>query len=232
MINAADPASFEIGNVTGTRRILDAASRAGVSRFVHVSSLAAREPGLSLYGASKARSEELVEASPLSSAIVRPPAVYGPGDRETLELFRMANRGIILLPPGGRLSVVHVDDLSRLLLALAAPATPGSALVEPDDAREGGWTHHEFGKALGRAVGKKVVTLSTPRAILRAGAALDRMVRGETAKLTQDRVDYFCHPDWTVHPARGVPTKLWTPQVDTEKGLADTARWYRRKGWL
>ena len=232
VINAPDAPGFEAGNVAGTQRMLDAAKRVGVSRFVHVSSLAAREPGLSLYGASKARSEELVEAAPLSSAIVRPPAVYGPGDRETLELFRMANRGLVLLPPGGRLSVVHVDDLSRLLLALAAPATPGPALVEPDDAREGGWTHHEFGKALGRAVGRKVVTLSTPRAFLRAGAALDRMVRGERAKLTPDRVNYFCHPDWAVHPARGAPAELWTPQIDTQQGLADTARWYRQHGWL
>ena len=64
-----------------------------------VSSLAAREPKLSIYGASKAGSEALVGASPLPSAIVRPPAVYGPGDRETLELFRMAKRGFVLLPP-------------------------------------------------------------------------------------------------------------------------------------
>ena len=64
----------------------------------------------------------MVGASPLPSAIVRPPAVYGPGDKETLELFRMAKRGFVLLPPEGRLSLIHVDDLGRLLLALADPA--------------------------------------------------------------------------------------------------------------
>ena len=66
---------------------------------------------------SKARAEELVQSSGLDWAIVRPPAVYGPGDKETLELFRMAKRGLILLPPKGRLSLIHVDDLARLLLA-------------------------------------------------------------------------------------------------------------------
>ena len=82
--------------------MLAAATAGGVRRFVHVSSLAAREPKLSLYGASKYRSEELVMRSGLDWAIVRPPAVYGPGDRETLELFRMAKLGFMLMPPTGR----------------------------------------------------------------------------------------------------------------------------------
>ena len=62
VINAPNAAGFEAGNVTGTLAMLAAATAAGTQRFVHVSSLAAREPKLSQYGASKARSEELVEA--------------------------------------------------------------------------------------------------------------------------------------------------------------------------
>lgn len=232
VLNAPDAAGFEAGNVTGTAAMLAAAEKAGVKRFVHVSSLAAREPDLSLYGGSKARSEKLVEASPLSSAIVRPPAVYGPGDRETLELFKMAARGLVLLPPHGRLSVIHVDDLSRLLLALANPKCPPRLLVEPDDGRQGGWTHEAFGQALGQAVGRRVVTLSMPRPMLRLGAWIDGMLRGSAAKLTPDRVSYFCHPDWTVHPSRGAPESLWRPEIDTDEGLAATARWYRAEGWL
>ncbi|MFL6721387.1 MAG: NAD-dependent epimerase/dehydratase family protein, partial [Sphingomonas sp.] len=88
-ITAPTAAAFEKGNVTGTLAMLAAATAGGIHRFVHVSSLAAREPKLSLYGASKAKAEELVHSSGLDWAIVRPPAVYGPGDKETLELFRM-----------------------------------------------------------------------------------------------------------------------------------------------
>jgi uncharacterized protein YbjT (DUF2867 family) len=231
VINAPDYAGFEAGNVGGTAAILAAAKHGGVKRFVHVSSLAAREPELSLYGASKLRSEELVASSGLSTAIIRPPAVYGPGDREILELFKMAARGIVLLPPRGRLSVIHVDDLARLLLAVTDPAM-SDQLLEPDDGRVEGWSHEEFGKALGRAVGRRIVTVSTPRSILRLGARIDRFMRGKAAKLTPDRVSYFCHPDWTVHPSRGVADELWVPLIDTEKGLADTARWYRAEGWL
>ena len=232
VINARDPAGFEAGNVTGTSAVLRAAERAGTKRFVHVSSLAAREPKLSAYGASKAGSEALVAASSLSNAIVRPPAVYGPGDREMLELFRMAKRGLVLLPPGGRLSVIHADDLGRLLLALADPGAPNGLLVEPDDGRHRGWSHEEFGQALGRALGRRVVTFSTPRAILNLGAGIDRLVRRASAKLTPDRVAYFCHPDWMVDPGRGAPETLWRPEIDTETGLADTAKWYRQQRWL
>ena len=230
VINAADAAGFEAGNVTGTAFLLDAAEAAGVARFVHVSSLAAREPQLSLYGASKARSEALVQASPLSTAIVRPPAVYGPGDRETLELFRMAKRGLVVLPPQGRLSLIHVDDLAALLLAVAASAA--NLLVEPDDGRRGGWTHVEFGRALGQAVDRKVRTLSAPRALLTLAARADRLVRGDKAKLTPDRAAYFCHPDWTVAPDHTAPAELWQPRIGTEAGLAATANWYRAAGWL
>ena len=231
VVNAPDAAGFEAGNVIGTGAILAAAEQAGIPRFVHVSSLAAREPRLSLYGASKARSEALVAASPLATAIVRPPALYGPGDRELLDLFKMASRGFVLLPPPGRLSVLHADDLARLLLALIAPAAPSGVTIEPDDGH-GGWTHVEFGKALGAAVGRKVRTISMPRLALAAAARADRLLRGSRAKLTPDRAAYFSHSDWVADPARAVPPELWHPEIPTEQGLADTATWYRAAGWL
>jgi uncharacterized protein YbjT (DUF2867 family) len=222
----ADEAGFEAGNVRGTAAVLDAAEAAKARRFVHVSSLAAREPGLSLYGASKARSEALVRESGLDFAIVRPPAVYGPGDRETLDLFRMAERGLVLLPPEGRLSLIHADDLARLLIALATAKKP-PPLTEPDDGKPGGWSHRELAAALGEAVGRKGVAVSMPRAALRLGAVLDRMIRRDRAKLTPDRAAYFCHPDWVASPGLAPPPELWAPVIDTRQGLRATREWYQ-----
>jgi nucleoside-diphosphate-sugar epimerase len=232
VINAPDAAGFEAGNVAGTLAMLAAATAAGIHRFVHVSSLAAREPQLSLYGASKARAEDLVESSGLEWAIVRPPAVYGPGDRETLELFKMAKRGFVLLPPRGRVSLIHVDDLARLLLALTQRGVAKRLLLEPDDGRPDGWSHKEFAQALGRAVGRRNVSLSAPRPLLRVGAFLDGLFRRGRAKLTQDRAAYFSHPDWVAHPHNAPPSGLWHPQIETHQGLAATAAWYREQGWL
>ena len=61
---------------------------------------------------------------------------------------------------------------------------------------------------------------------------IDGLLRGPGAKLTPDRAAYFCHPDWTVHPSRGAPEALWRPVIDTDEGLAATARWYQAEGWL
>jgi nucleoside-diphosphate-sugar epimerase len=227
----ADAAGFEAGNVAGTRAMLDAAVAAGVKRFVHVSSLAAREPQLSLYGASKARSETLVKTAPLDWAIVRPPAVYGPGDRETLDLFKMAKAGVVLLPPKGRLSVIHVDDLADLLLALITVQAPSGLTIEPDDG-SGGYSHEDFAAMLGKAFDRKVLTLSMPSALVHAGAKIDRLLRGRKAKLTADRASYFSHPDWVVSAARGAPVDLWSPRIPTGRGVRETADWYRNEGWL
>lgn len=231
VVNAPDREGFAHGNITGTANMLAAAKGAGVRRFVHVSSLAGREPQLSAYGWSKREADALVKASGLDWTIVRPPAIYGPGDLEMLELFRVARFGLALLPPGGRISVIEVSDLGRLLLALAATDT-FSGEIDPDDGRAGGWTHPEFAHAIGRAVGRRVLALSLPKAVLMLGARVDRLLRGKRAKLTPDRVSYFCHPDWVADPANRAPTNLWAPQVETEAGLAETARWYRAKGLL
>lgn len=232
LINAPDRAGFEAVNVGGTAAMVDAARAAGVRRFVHISSLAAREPELSDYGWSKARAERVVAASGRDWTIVRPPAVYGPGDRETLELFKMARRGLALLPPKGRFSVIHVEDLCRLILALVdAPATLG-ATYEPDDGTENGWDHRHFARTLGRVFGKRATTLAMPKAVVKGAARLDRLVRGAKAKLTPDRARYFCHPDWVVAAVARPPATLWTPAIRTPTGLKATALWYQEQGWL
>jgi nucleoside-diphosphate-sugar epimerase len=232
VITGQGAAAFEKGNVEGTLAMLAAATAGGVRRFVHVSSLAAREPKLSLYGASKARAEELVHGSGLDWAIVRPPAVYGPGDRETLELFRMARLGVMLMPPKGRVSVIHADDLARLLLALAVADAPSNVLIEPDDGKPGGWTHREFARALGTAVGTRPAIVSSPGILLRLAARADQLLRRDKAKLTVDRAAYFSHRNWVVEPKRAAPRRLWRPEIETTEGLKDTAAWYREQGWL
>jgi len=158
VVNAPDREGFEMGNARGTMAVVDAMRQRGVRRLIHVSSLSAREPGLSDYGWSKELAERHVKASGLDWTIVRPPAIYGPGDREMLELFRMARRGIMLLPPGGRLSVIEVSDLARLFLTLAVEKDMKSLthVYEVDDGTPGGWDHMDFAQAIGRAVGRPV----------------------------------------------------------------------------
>ena len=234
-VNPPETSEFARGNVDGTLAVIRAARVAGVPRLVFVSSLTARQPGLSAYGASKARAERLVRASGLDWTIVRPPSVYGPRDVDNLELFRAAQWGVVPVPDNrGRFSVIHVGDLARLLVDLV----PGGELVthrsfEPDDGRRFGWTHGGFARAIGAAVGERGVrVLPLSPAMMRLASRIERMVRGHRARLTADRVGYFLHPDWVVSAAKRPPQALWRPVVRTRVGLSLTARWYRDNGWL
>ncbi|QKS00196.1 NAD(P)H-binding protein [Sphingomonas sp. CL5.1] len=229
VVNAPDRAGFAAGNVDGTRAIV--AATAPGTRFVHVSSLSAREPQLSIYGWSKREAEEVVAASALAWDMVRPPGIYGPGDMEMLDVFRFARRGFSITPPAGRASWIHVDDLARLLVVLAeTPA--GRAIYEMDDGREGGWTHHAFAEAVGVALGRAVRPIALTPGLLRLGARVDRLIRGKRARLTADRVAYFCHPDWTVDPAKRPPAALWAPAIASDTGLRETVESYRAAGLL
>ncbi len=235
VVNAPTREEFEAGNVAGTLAVVEAAKKSGCKRLIHVSSLAATLPKLSIYGDTKARAEKIVASSGLDWTIIRPPAIYGPGDGEMLELFKMAKTGFITLPPDadGRLSAIHVDDLSRALMTIIPEHEElTTQIFEVDDGKTGGWTQKSFAKAVGWATGRRIKPIATPRFLLELGAKADRFFRRDKAKLTEDRVNYFCHDDWTVDPAKRLPPELWTPQIETRQGLKDTAKWYRQNDWL
>ena len=234
LTNSPDPADFHEANVVGTQKLLEACRTARAKRFVFVSSLSAREPRLSQYGHSKAEAETVVQASGLDWTIVRPPGVYGPRDIDYFEMFRSARLGLVPLPPRGASSIIHVDDLARLLLDLvdAPPALVRRKMFEPDDGREGGWSHSELAQAIGTAVGRRVFAPHLPRSVLSAAARADRLLRGDKARLTADRVGYMTHPNWVARSAMKVPETVWTPRIRGKEGLAATARWYRAQGWL
>ncbi|MCL6252139.1 NAD(P)H-binding protein [Altererythrobacter sp. KTW20L] len=232
VVSSHDKAGFHAGNVEGTANVIAAAQGSGVQCFVAVSSLSAREPGLSDYGASKREAELLVEASGLDWTLVRPPAIYGPRDTEMFDLFRAARMGVVPMPPAGRASVIHVDDLARLLLDCLASDMARHAVFEPDDGRAGGWPHGDLARAIGHAVGKRVWAPAMPAALVKLAARADVLVRGNKARLTPDRAQYMVHPDWACHADKAVPAALWKPRIDTPEGLAQTAAWYAAEGWI
>lgn len=232
VVNAPDRAGFAAGNIKGTQAVVDAAKAAGIARFVHVSSLTAREPRLSNYGWSKAEAEQIVSSCGLDWTIVRPPAIYGPRDADMVDLFRMAKWGFVMIPPNGRMSVIEVSDLAALLLTLASEQAGTGQIYEVDDGVPNGWTHRAYALAIGMAIGKAIHPVAAPEWLLRTASRLDRLIRKGRAKLTADRVGYFCHPDWVVDPAKRPASTLWVPRIVTRAGLKQTANAYRQAGWL
>lgn len=234
LTNTPDPSEFHKANVTGTENLIAACDKQGTGRMVLVSSLSAREPDLSAYGASKAEAEKRVAASTLNWTMVRPPAVYGPHDRDMFELFRAAKFGIVPVPPEGRTSIIHVEDIARLLVALIpSDRKVTGQIYEPWDDNAMGYEHTELAKMIGEAVGRpQIIAPKVPEKLLRLGAQLDRTLRGHKAKLTDDRVGYMVHPDWVCDLRKAPPISLWQAVWNGEAGLKMTAQWYEREGWL
>ena len=148
-------------NAGGTRRLVVAALRAGVKRFVLISSLAARGPDgrgypESDYGWSKLEAEKYLRSlgDRMEAVVLRPAAVYGPRDTDLLPLFRMARAGWLPVPSGAPpLQPVYAEDVARAVVAAARePAGFGPFPVAQN--RRYAWRDVAAGleKALGRAV--------------------------------------------------------------------------------
>lgn len=232
VVAAPRAADFHLANVDGTAAMLRAAHPS--ARFVHVSSLAAREPRLSAYAASKRQAEELVAAAGRDAVIVRPPAVYGPGDRATLPIFAQLHRGLLAAPAprAARFSLIFVADLARLLARLALAPFVASRPIEPEDGRGGyGWS--DLAAIAGRVSGRRVRTLHVPAGLLwptaLAAEGLARLTN-RPPLLSRDKLRELGHADWVCAPLpRGLD---WRPVTGFAKGYALTAAWYAEAGWL
>jgi hypothetical protein len=143
----------------------------------------------------------------------------------------MAKRGFVALPPGGRFSILHAEDLCRLILAVLGEPDTYAETYEPDDGREGGWEHRHFARTLGRLYGRRAATVAMPRTLMRAAARVDRLFRRSRAKLTADRVSYYCHPDWVSRRSAGPLPPLDPESKDSDRPQGD-GDWYKAQGWL
>lgn len=207
------------------------------AHFIHVSTQAAREPQLSDYAASKRAGEDAVrEVLGTRCTVLRPPAVYGPGDRETLVFFQLARQRLVPLlgARGSRAALIHVEDLVRLLSALAGTEAQGRVLTAADG-RPAGYRWEEVLGAAARAVGNPSPRfVQAPTALLRTVALAGDVGRvlGSANMLNSQKLRELRHPDWSVSPAELAQIADWAPEFTIDAGFADAAAWYRREGWL
>lgn len=228
-IKARRETDFQAINRDGTARL---SSLAPDIPFLLLSSLAAREPQLSPYAASKRAAEEVVARRTGPWLAVRAPAVYGPGDRETLAYFKMAARGFALQPdrPDARLSLIHVEDLAEAL-ALALDRPLPSAVCEIDDGRQGGYSHGDMAAAAAEALGRRVHPLRIPQGLIGTAAAFNGLRRSAQI-LTPAKVRELFHPDWVAHDRGLAAATGFAARYDLLQGFRHTIWWYRQHGWL
>ncbi|GEQ98440.1 short-chain dehydrogenase [Iodidimonas gelatinilytica] len=245
LIKALTPHQFFAANRDGTGRLLAAIqNHAPYARFVYVSSLAAREPQLSPYAASKFAAEQVVaEAARVQLhdwAIVRPPGIYGPGDQEILKLIKAAKRGFLPAPGAvkNKVSLLFGPDLATLLrdLALMDGSVHGlchGTVLEVDDGCRGGYSYLDLARILSRGLERPVRPVPVPLPLLSAvghmGSAVAK-ITGRPAMLTAAKARELSHPDWVVGPSVDGFEAFWSPRTGFEKGLVETLDWAEKTG--
>jgi len=239
-IKARDREAFMAVNAQGTASLAKAASEATVPpRLLLVSSLAARQPGLSDYAASKRAGEAaLGEAgSKLRRAILRPPAVYGPGDRATLPLFQQLSRGVLIAPgrADARFSLLYLADLAAAVRHLLEQPAWSGVPLELDDAVPGGYGWADLAKAAAVARGQPVRRFLLPRAALWLPTLANEALAGLTGRapmLTRGKLRELYHQDWVAQPSQAPEISEWRPDVTFVEGFRRTVEWYKHEGWI
>jgi len=239
LITAASRAAYDAVNVVATAALASAARDAGVERFVLMSSIAAREPGLSDYGASKRSGEiELRQnADPMQWIILRPPVVYGPGDRGTLPLIKQLTRKTAHIPgnPKTRLSLIYVADLAEAVAVLVQGPFQGGEIYELHDGRENGYSWGELAAIAGQHCGHEIDCRFVPLAVAELagyGGLLLAKLTGRTVMTTPGKIRELYHADWVARHNLFGQAGSWHASVRFEKGFAETLAWYREHGWM
>jgi len=216
---------FMPANVTGLRAIVQAqADHAPETPILLISSLAASRPQISDYARSKFLSEEIVRQSSVSPwTILRPPAVYGPGDTEMLPVLRMVRRGLIFRPgpENQRLSLLYVDDLATAVLAwLRSWPTCNHGTYSIDDGHKGGYDWPAIAQASGR---QRFLVIGIPYRLLAGIAAINLFVSGMIGyapMLTPGKVRELTQMDWLCDNTAFSEATGWQPRTDLVRGIA------------
>ena len=164
--------------------------------------------------------------------ILRPPAVYGPGDRETLAFFKGIKRGFgaMLGNEQARFSLLYVDDLVDLILTVLGPKTANKQTLEPDDGQDGGHSWCGMIAAAEKAFGVRTIRLQLPKALLlvlgHANTGL-RLLPGYTPMLTPEKVREITHLDWVANSSSIQSATGWQPKMSIDRGFPATIDWYQ-----
>lgn len=252
LVKATRPEQFFAVNEQGTRNLLEAvaAHNAGVKRIVYVSSLAVAGPSapgrpvketdpakpITTYGRSKLAGElvALSFAGRLPVVSVRPPGVYGPGDKELFAVFQTLRYHLkpLIGDLDRRIQLVHVDDLCRGLFGAATAKVDCGNIFFLAEQRS--YTMREFIELARSAVDSWSLPLRIPSPLFRMIAAVSEAVLitvGAAPMLTREKAGELL-ASWEIDATKAEREFGFVSQISLAEGLRDTMTWYRQKGWL
>jgi nucleoside-diphosphate-sugar epimerase len=238
---------FEV-NAKGTENLLEAvvSENPSIKRFIYVSSLAAAGPcpkgtpitedteprPVSSYGRSKLEAERFVRkhSSSIPATIIRPPAVYGPRDRDFYLLYRMLNRGIFPYWGESYYSLVYVEDLVRGIISAAeSKEAEGETFFLADTAI---YSNIEIARVIADSLGRRPVRLPLPKCLVRAVAGVGKLFGANNCIINVDKARELGYSRWVCDPAKAQKKLGFSSQIPMDKGFRWTTNWYKIHQWL
>ena len=235
VVRGATRAEFNRVNVAGTARLvkLAVAEQPG-PRLLLISSLAARQPHLSFYAASKREGEEVLEkkSDKLFWTVFRPSAIYGPGEQELMPVFHWMKKGFapILGSGEGRFSLLYVEDLAEAIVQWLDrnKSNPGCT-YELHDGRPGGYSWHDVIDTVTHLRhGKSMIVIKVPLFGAKLFSTLNLLAAraiGYAPMLTPGKVRELSHYNWVCDNTALNAATGWAPRILLAEGLQRTLRW-------
>ena len=167
-------------------------------------------------------------------SVIRPAAIYGPGDRRLLKIFKIVNKGFFPFFGKGKgiYHLVHVEDLTNIMLKAAIEkAALGEAFIA---AANEPIKMVDMAKIIARALDKKVRIIRlpiTPMFIIAdlCTALCNRL--GIEPPIHRRRVAFYTKD--RKFDNRKIRQLLdYNPIYDNETGLTELTHWYQQQGWL
>jgi nucleoside-diphosphate-sugar epimerase len=214
---------FNEANIAGVRSIVSLMNQAATDTpLLLISSLAASRPHVSDYANSKYLGEqEVYQHARFPWSIFRPPAVYGPGDKEMLPILKMARKGLVTPtgPSGQRLSLIHVEDLATAVADwLQSWKKCVNQVYTLDDGHPGGYDWDEIAQA---ASGGRYRRVNIPAWIVTGAGHINLAVSrllGYSPMLTPGKARELTQTDWLCNNMALSTAIGWSPQITLETG--------------
>jgi len=248
LTKAIDEKDFFSVNALGTENLIHAVAEKNpkIKRFVYLSSLAATGPSyngtpvketvepkpVSFYGKSKLEGERIVlrykDLIPVT--IIRPPAVYGPRDKDIYTFFKLLKKGIFLCWGKCYYSLLYIDDLVRGIIISAESKTAEGEIYYLSDGNM--YSNEEIAETISSAVGAKPIRLRIPRIIMPLFAGIGQKLSKKSSIINKDKIRELRYSYWTCDSSKAKSELGFIPKVGIKEGMKWTADWYRIHRWL
>lgn len=250
---AFDEKSFQLSNITATQNLLAAAlsDQPHLKRFLFVSTQAAAGPSrnktpvketdethpLTLYGKSKRAAEFAVLscADRLPVTIVRSPSVFGPRDRDMLQIFRAVKFGIqpVLGLKSHYASLVYVDDLVNGLIqaAVSSESIGETYFMATESCMD--WKY--FSRTVAEIMQKQTIRIFIPLWAFASIALISEGVSRITRKphiLNLDKIKDFRERFWICDSSKAEKDFNFHKSIEFKEAVDATYKWYLQQGWL